>query len=218
MTRILIAGSTGLVGSQVLAQALADPRVTKIVAPTRRPLPAHEKLLNPIFDPAHLPEDADWWAVDGVISALGTTHAKAGSEEAFRAVDFDLPLAIAKLTRAHGARCYALTSSMGANARSSVSYTRTKGELEAAITAVDFPSFTIVRPGLLGGKRAEFRLAERVGLAVLGTIGFLLPPSLRISPSATVAKLLLDAAVCGENGSYLIDAAAITAAARTPDV
>ncbi|MGB8602008.1 MAG: oxidoreductase [Rhizomicrobium sp.] len=209
MSSILIAGSTGLVGSQVLAQALKDVRVTRIVAPTRRPLPPHEKLLNPIFDPAHLPADADWWAVDGVISALGTTHAKAGSEAAFRAVDFDLPLAIAKLTRVRGAGRFALTSSMGANARSPISYTRTKGELEEAIARIAFPSFTIVRPGLLGGKRAEFRLAEHVGQIVLGAVGFLLPPSLRISPADVVAKLLLEAALVGENGRHRLDAAAI---------
>lgn len=214
MSSILIAGATGLVGSQVLAQALDDARVTKIVAPTRRPLPAHAKLLNPIFDPAHLPTDVDWWAVDGVICALGTTHAKAGSEEAFRAVDFDLPQAIAKLTRAHGAGRFALTSSMGANARSSISYTRTKGELEEAIARMAFPSFTIVRPGLLGGKRAEFRLAEHVGQIVLGAVGFLLPPALRISPAGTVAKLLLEAALNGENGRHMRDAADIAAAAH----
>lgn len=210
MSSILIAGSTGLVGSQVLAQALTDARVTKIVAPTRRPLSPHEKLLNPIFDPSHLPPDADWWAVDGVVCALGTTHAKAGSEEAFRAIDYDLPLAVAAQTRARGAVRFALTSSMGANARSSISYTRTKGELEEAIVAVAFPSFTIVRPGLLGGRRAEFRLTERVGQIVLGAVGFLLPPALRISPSDIVAKLLLEAAVNGEPGRHMLDATAIT--------
>ena len=64
--QLLIVGATGLVGSQVLQQALADSRITRVVAPVRRALPAHPRLLAPLVDFEHLPEDADWWrAVDG---------------------------------------------------------------------------------------------------------------------------------------------------------
>ncbi|HEV7416104.1 MAG TPA: NAD-dependent dehydratase, partial [Tianweitania sediminis] len=111
MTKILIAGPTGLVGGYVLQQALADTRVTRVVAPTRQPLPPHPKLFNPISDFASMPDDDRWWAVDGVVCTIGTTRAKAGSDEAFRAVDLDLQLAVARHARAHGATRFALTSS-----------------------------------------------------------------------------------------------------------
>ena len=73
MTRLLLAGATGLIGSGVLKLLLGDERVTQVVAPTRRPLAPHPKLLNPIADSTPLPLDAAWWAVDGAICALGTT-------------------------------------------------------------------------------------------------------------------------------------------------
>lgn len=162
MADLLVLGATGLVGSHVLKLALADDRVDRVIAPTRRPLPAHTKLLNPIVDLGKGLPEADWWTVDGVICAIGTTRKTAGSDEAFRAVDFDIPLAVAKKTRENGAGSFALNSSIGANATSRLLYTRTKGELENALRGLGFPSLTILRPGVLGGKRGEFRLGEKL--------------------------------------------------------
>ena len=84
MTTLMLVGATGLVGGAVLAQAQSDARVSRIVALTRRQLPPHPKLENPLVDFEHLPADAAWWAVDAVICTLGTTIRKAGSQEAFR--------------------------------------------------------------------------------------------------------------------------------------
>ena len=92
MKTILLVGATGLVGQSVLASALADPRVTRLVAPTRRPLAAYPKLTNPLVDFDALPADAPWWSADAVICTLGTTIKKAGSPAAFRRVDYDYPL------------------------------------------------------------------------------------------------------------------------------
>ncbi|MDG2570606.1 hypothetical protein P7L87_23895 [Vibrio parahaemolyticus] len=87
MTTLMLVGATGLVGGAVLRQALADARLTRVVAPTRRGLPPHPKLENPVVEFEHLPADATWWSVDGVICTLGSTIRKAGSQEAFRRVD-----------------------------------------------------------------------------------------------------------------------------------
>lgn len=208
MVRILIAGATGLVGSHALALALADSRVSGVVAPTRRPLPPHPKLLNPVTDFTPFPAESGWLAVDGVACALGTTAKRAGSAEAFRAVDLDLPLAIARAARDRGARSFALVSSTGANPRSRFLYPRTKGELEEALRAPGYPSLTILRPGLLGGARAEFRPAERAAAVILGLLGPALPRSLRISPAEKVAARLLDAAVTAAPGVHVVEAGA----------
>jgi uncharacterized protein YbjT (DUF2867 family) len=206
MTRILIAGATGLVGRLVLDKTLADARISRVMAPTRRRLAAHPKLDNPLVDFDHLPNDADWWRVDGVICALGTTRAKAGSDAAFRTVDYDYPLAVARLAHRHGATRFALNSSLGADAASRLLYPRTKGEIEAAIKAIGFASLTIVRPGLIGGDRDEFRLGERIAAVVLGALGPLLPRRYRISPADNIADALVEAAVAGPSGVHLIEA------------
>lgn len=211
MTRILVVGASGLVGGHVIAKALADDRITRLVAPTRRPLVAHAKLDNPLVDFDHLPADADWWNVDGVICALGTTRATAGSDEAFRRVDYDYPLAVAQLAHRHGATRFALNSSLGADATSRLLYPRTKGEIEAAITAIGFPSVTIVRPGLIGGDRSEFRAGERIAAVVLGVFGPMLPRRYRISPADKIADALVEAAVAGRPGVQLIESAELAA-------
>jgi uncharacterized protein YbjT (DUF2867 family) len=213
MTKLLLAGATGLVGSDALKLALADERVTQIVAPTRRPLPPHPKLVNPITDSNNLPLDAEWWAVDGAMCALGTTRAQAGSAAAFRAIDHDYALAIARQVRKNGATRFALVSSVGADARSRFLYTRTKGELEDAVSRLDFPSLTIIHPGLLGGDRSEHRPMERIMGMVLRIAAPVLPASARISPASTVAAFLIEAALGGDAGKHLIDSAHIAIAA-----
>ena len=82
MTKFLLAGTTGLVGAAALNLLLADDRVTQVMAPTRRALSPHPKLLNSIVDSTSVPYDAGWWAADGAICALGTTRAKSRSAAA----------------------------------------------------------------------------------------------------------------------------------------
>lgn len=214
MTKILLAGATGLVGRAALALLLSDERVTRVVAPTRRAIAAHPKLLNPIMDSTNLSPDAEWWAVDGAISAIGTTRAQSPSPAVYRSIDYDYALAIATQVRAHGANRFALTSSMGANARSRFQYTRTKGELENAIIALGFGSFTIVRPGVLDGERHGARPMEGIMGRVVRMAGPILPAIARVSPAATVAALLVEAASGGGTGTHIITSADIAVAAR----
>src|SRR6202048_4584089 len=161
--KILLLGASGLVGGEALKLLLADSRVDQVVAPTRRPLPSHAKLLNPVAPTLDelLPEAANW-SVNAVICALGTTMAKAGSKEVFRHIDYELPLAFVKITHQRGAETFALTSSKGASASSPFFYTRTKGELDRDIQQIGFNSLLIVRPNIIGGVRNESRPAERV--------------------------------------------------------
>jgi uncharacterized protein YbjT (DUF2867 family) len=209
MTTVLLVGATGLVGAAVLRQAQDDVRVVRIVAPTRRKLPPHPKLENPLVDFERLPADAAWWAVDSVICTLGTTIRTAGSQDAFRRVDYDYPLAVARLARQHGAQAFSLNSATGADPGSRFFYNRVKGEVEEALRAVEFPSLTIVRPALIGGERDEFRPAEFVAMRVLRLVEPLLPRPYRIVPHERIARVLLEAAVTAPRGEHIIESDAI---------
>ncbi len=209
MTTLLLAGATGLVGRALLRLALDDPRITTVIAPTRRPLERRPKLENPVVDYEHLPGSASWWAVDAVACTLGTTIKAAGFPAAFRRVDHDYVLAIARHARAAGARSFALASATGANARSRIFYNRVKGETEESLRACGYPSLTLVRPSLIGGPREERRPAEALGLAVLGSLGPLLPRGWRVVPHETLARALLDAAIEARPGMRVIGSAAL---------
>ncbi len=209
MTRLLIVGATGLVGQSVLELAKSDPRIHSIVAPTRRALPPHAKLQNPVVDFDRLPDDAPWWRVDAAICTLGTTMRDAGSREAFRKVDFDYPVAVANHARRHGATAFALNSAMGADAGSRIFYTRVKGEVEQALTVLDFPSLTIVRPGLIGGKRPAVRPAELIGMRALLAIGPLIPRRYQVVPAERIARRLIEAACNAMPGINIIESEAI---------
>ncbi len=197
--RVLLAGATGLVGRALLHQLLADPMVGEVRALTRRALsrsellgrgghpPGDERLQVCEIDFERLDRHTELFEVDWVCCAMGTTIRKAGSRAAFRRVDFDYPFQMAQLARAHGARQLLLVSAMGADADSRVFYNRVKGELEDALSELDYESVCVAQPSLLAGERGEFRLAERLGLA----LGFLMPERFKPVQAAQVAAGLL---------------------------
>ena len=176
-----MAGATGLVGQAVLALLLADKTWSAVHTTGRRPPGvSHPKLV------AHLIDDFAAFvspAVDDVFIALGTTIKIAGSREAFRAVDFDAVLAVAKAARAAGARRLVLVSAMGANAGSSVFYSRTKGEIENAVMALGFDSVVIARPSLLVGDRTALQQPDRAGEKWALRLTGWLAPLLRFVPA-----------------------------------
>lgn len=156
-----------------------------------------------MIDFSDMPGQAAWWSVDGVVSALGTTRAAAGSPSAYRAVDYDYPLAVARHARDHGATHFALTSSLGANPRSRFVYTRTKGELELELKKLGFPSLTIVRPSVLDGNREHQRLGERMANIIFRILAPVLPRRLRTSPASAVAASLIAGAIDAPPGLHV---------------
>lgn len=186
-----VAGASGLVGGFVLEALLADPAVSRVIAPTRRPLPAHPKLDNPLFGGYMWPNLPPLHEAYG---CLGTTRAKAGSDEKFRAVDLDLTRSFAAAAKAAGARRFGLVSSVGADARSRFLYPRTKGEAEAAVSGLGFESAVLARPSFLLGERAEPRPAEAAAGAAFLLFGPLLGGPLRkyrpVPASAVAASLI----------------------------
>ncbi|WP_454826839.1 oxidoreductase [Pseudomonas veronii] len=158
---ILLAGASGLTGEHLLDRLLNEPTVTRVLAPSRKPLAEHPRLENPVGDPAVvLPQLRG--QVDIAFCCLGTTIKQAGSEDAFRAIDLNLVVAFAKRAREMGARHLIVISAIGADPKSSIFYNRIKGQMEDALKAQGWPQLTIVRPSLLLGERLEPRLAEQL--------------------------------------------------------
>lgn len=168
----LIAGATGLTGQRLLQQLLSDARYTQVHALVRKHAFApHAKLTEHIIDFAALPKLPK---VDDVFCCLGTTIKVAGSKAAFRIVDFDYVVNMARAAKKSGAQRFMVMSSLGANAKSGVFYSRVKGEMEEALTALGFAELHIFQPSFLVGERAESRLGERFGVAAFKIISPLL--------------------------------------------
>lgn len=202
---LLILGATGLVGQQLLELALADPRIDRVTAPTRRAITVHPKLINPIVDYRHL-TGTDFGNVDAVVCALGTTLKAAGGKAAFREVDFSFVLDAAWLAKRAGATRFVLNSSLGADPRSANFYLRTKGETEQALAAMGFAALTFVRPSLLdGGPRPEKRPGEALGLWLSKRLGRLIPARYRAVSTRAVANAMLESALSGESGLQIVE-------------
>jgi uncharacterized protein YbjT (DUF2867 family) len=193
----LLAGATGLIGQALLAQLLDDDRYGRVEVVARRPLTSplarHPRLAVRIGDAGALAGEEP--RADDVYIALGTTIKVAGSEAAFRAVDFDLVVAIARAARRAGASRLGVVSALGADATSLVFYNRVKGEMEAAVRALGYSSVVIARPSLLLGDRAALGQPTRRGevwaARLLGPMLPLVPASVRPIGAAAVAAALI---------------------------
>lgn len=159
----LIAGATGLVGSHLIEILLKSPEYNKVISFVRRESGMkHEKLDERIisFDVMKLLPHEE---IDDVFCCLGTTIKKAKSKHAFKKVDYEYPIQLGKLGKAHGAKQYLVISSIGANPGSPFFYSKVKGNLEKELMELHFPSLHIFRPSLLLGERQEFRFGEKAG-------------------------------------------------------
>lgn len=203
----LLLGATGLVGGFCLQALIADSSYDRIAVLGRRPLPiaANPRVAQKTITFDNLSAE-DFSGVNDVFCAFGTTIRKAGSQEAFRRVDLDYPLAAARLARQAGARQFLLVSSVGADPGSKNFYLRTKGELEQEISQLGFGALHIFRPSLLLGKRAEFRRGESVVQMAAPLLNLFVFGGLRryrAIPAATVGKAMVKAAQQGEQGTFI---------------
>jgi uncharacterized protein YbjT (DUF2867 family) len=206
MKTVIILGATGQVGQALLQLALQHPEISRVVAPTRRPLPPHANLDNPLVDYDALPETAIWWKADLALCALGTTLRQAKSRAGFYRVDHDYVLAAAKLTKGAGTPAFGLVSSLGADASSRLFYLRTKGETEQALSTLGFASLVLVRPSLLiGGSRSSARHLEAFGLFLGKHLASLLPRHYRAVTTTQVARALLEAGLGAPVGLQVIE-------------
>lgn len=189
----LVAGATGLVGREILQGLLADDTVAAVHALARRPVEVlHPKLTTHVVSFSSLPSLPP---VDEVYLALGTTIRVAGSQPAFRAVDFDANLAVAVAAQVAGARRLGLVSAMGADSQSRIFYNRVKGELEEALDSLGYEGVVIARPSMLHGDRdalgQPLRKGEKLALQVSRWLRPLIPDDYRSIAAADVARALL---------------------------
>lgn len=212
-------GASGLVGGFCLEALLADHFYERIILLNRRELsvPSDPCVHQKVIDFENL-TPADFGGADDAFCALGTTIRKAGSQEAFRRVDRDYPLAAAKAAHQAGARQFLLVSSVGADAGAKNFYLRTKGELEEELKKLDFGALHIFRPSLLLGRREEFRLGERLTMPLAPALNLFLFGGLRryrAISAANVGKAMVAAAGRGGSGALVYHYDEIISLARS---
>jgi uncharacterized protein YbjT (DUF2867 family) len=211
---VALLGATGLVGKHCLDLMASDRAFERIVVVARRKFAEGlaPRVEAHIVDFDHLDERPELFGVDAVVCALGTTiKAVGGSREKFRRVDFDYPLAAARLAARQEARHFLLVSALGADAGSRVFYSRVKGELENALRPLAFRSITILRPSLLLGDRGEFRLGEEVAKR----FAWVVPGALRPVPARDVARVLITFIKLDVPGLHIIESDEIRGIAAT---
>jgi uncharacterized protein YbjT (DUF2867 family) len=195
-SNILIAGASGLVGRALQERLLADPSCQQVHSLVRKPSGlSNPKLTEHVCKFAALDTAAAQLPqLHEVYICLGTTIKVAGSQEAFKAVDFDAVLAVARLGYAQGARKLGVISAMGASPTSGVFYSRIKGEMEAAISALGYDSVSIARPSFLAGDRESLnqpqRSGEKLALAAMRVFHPLIPKNYQTVQAKDVAASL----------------------------
>ena len=202
----LVAGSTGLVGQAILTFLLADARYSAVhVVGRRAPDVQHPKLV------AHTSTLLTDWpspAVDDVFIALGTTIKVAGSQAAFKAIDGDAVVAVARSARAAGATRLGVVSAMGADAQSGIFYNQVKRQMEAAVGQLGFQTLVIARPSLLAGDRGALaqpeRLVEKLSLVAFNLFKPLIPANYRAIHASSVAAAMVQTLRVGNAGRHVL--------------
>lgn len=220
----VVAGATGLVGQAVLAALLtADTSPSgNAAAPApcavhvlhaqgrRAPALSHPRLHLHAVDFAALPALPP---VDDAYITLGTTMAVAGSQSAFRAVDYDAVLATARAARAAGATRCGVVTAMGADPHSRIFYNRVKGEVERDLQRLGFETLVIARPSLLIGERHALqqapRRAESLSLTLFRWLDPIVPANYRARPGADVARALVHAVQSLPAGLHVLSGRAL---------
>lgn len=191
----LLVGATGLIGAFVLKRLLESAHYQRVTVWVRRPIQTkHPKLTVEVVDFDKIGErrvDAE-----DVFCCLGTTIKVAGSQEAFRRVDYEYPVALAKAAAKGGASRILVVSALGARPDSTVFYSRVKGEMQDAVRAAGVPTTIFFQPSMLSGRVENKRFWEDVATAVGNAIGPLLG-KYRPIHGDIVAQAMVKAAVEG---------------------
>jgi len=164
----IILGATGLTGNILLKTLLIDQRYDKIKIFTRKPLRLENKKVTEILcNLLELDSYKENFFGDEVYCCIGTTTKQTPDKELYKRIDYGIPASAAKLCKDNSIKTFAIMSSIGANANSSIFYNRTKGEMEQAVLEQKIENTYILRPSMIGGNRNEFRIAEKIGSVLM---------------------------------------------------
>jgi uncharacterized protein YbjT (DUF2867 family) len=167
----IILGATGLTGGILLKKLIEDPFYTKIKLFSRSSIDIKsDKIEEHLIDVLQLEKYKDSFTGDVVFCCIGTTAAKTKDSAKYKQIDYGIPVGAAKLAKENNINTFVVMSSMGADASSSVFYSKTKGEMERAILNQKIKNTYILRPSLIGGTRNEFRLGENIGKGFMSLI------------------------------------------------
>jgi uncharacterized protein YbjT (DUF2867 family) len=207
----LIAGSTGLIGKQLLSLLLNDPATRKVTSLVRKPSgekndKLEEKVINwDAFTENDLPPN-----IDATFCCLGTTMANAGSKDAFRKVDFEYVSKLAVFSQRKNIPQFHVVSAAGSNPTSKIFYNKVKGRMELEIQKLEgLKSIYIYRPSMLLGDRKEFRFGELLGKVVMKGLSILIPKSAKAIYDSQVAYAMLHHAEHPKKGTQIITNAAM---------
>lgn len=202
--KVAIAGATGLTGSLSLQLLLQSSGVTEVISIGRRKTGVqHPKLSEVLLEDGLLKQPV---YADGFICCLGTTIKKAGSQQAFKAIDYDLPVHLASTLQASGCETAAIISTVGAKTKSSYFYLRSKGEMEEAMQKIGFTSLALLRPSFIVGTREERRAWERFMTGFLKLASPLMFGGLakyRATSATTIAEKLVDCVLTKKPGTEI---------------
>ncbi|MDP4185619.1 MAG: NAD(P)H-binding protein [Bacteroidota bacterium] len=214
--KALLVGASGLIGGQLLELLLNDEYYSEVEIWLRKPTGiSHPKLRERIIDFSTI-TDIPSVEIDHLFCCIGTTIKKAGTQDAFRKVDFEYVVNLAQLAERSTCSKFIVISSIGADSKSSNFYLRVKGEMEETVRSTRIPGIIIIRPSLLLGKRREFRLGEKIFQFLMPSINHLLIGKLkkyRGIESLNVAKAMLSLAKNDTNGISVIESDKINALA-----
>jgi|LakMenEpi03Aug12_release.lakeMendotaPanAssembly.Ray.scaffolds.fasta_scaffold463668_2 uncharacterized protein YbjT (DUF2867 family) len=196
--RALVIGGTGLVGSHLLEQLNADQRFGKIYALSRRATKPHSRIVNIVTELDAVTGQEEFFDVDVVFCAIGSTIKKAGSQAEFRRIDYELPMHIARLARSRGVRRFVLVSSIGATASSKYFYLQVKYALERDLAALGFEQLSILQPSLIMGDRKEFRVGELISRVAMKYLNPLTPARYRGVHARSIATTMVNEAFVRE--------------------
>ena len=204
-SKITLIGSTGLIGLHFLESIREDdfPDVTAITRRKISNLADKHFIRQAINDFSDLESMRSDLKTDVLVSTLGTTIKKAGSQDEFFKIDHDLPLRIARMAHEEGCRTMILVSSGGANPQSSIFYCRVKGLLEEALSEIGFDRLHILRPSLLLGPRTESRPGEYLGKLLMQPLSFLIPWKYRPIHARIMANTIQQLIRGNEKGHYI---------------
>ncbi|MBL8021433.1 MAG: oxidoreductase [Leptospirales bacterium] len=209
--KAVIVGASGMIGHQVATIAAREKLYSSIVAPSRRKIGLPETIENPVVDFENLESNAGHsaiWKADHYFCCIGTTIKVAGSQAAFRKVDYDIAVNTARLARQGGASKAFIVSALGADKNSGIFYNRVKGEMEEAIAGIGFQETWIFRPSLLTGPRKDARPGEVIGQIFGSVFSPLFVGGIKKYkpiPGETVARALLCAAFLTRPGVNIVE-------------